>query len=152
MTTGTKIVESALQKIGAHSVLQPANPESLEQGKNTLNAMIAQWEDNGILMGCVPLKVIGSELSEPHSAKNGIIYNLAIALAPDFPGSQVSNTLQTQANKTYNLIKRIWKEIDIPRAKARGTYPRGQGHKTEFLDSWWDETFFEEGQELGKNG
>jgi len=149
MTTGTKIVQSALQKIGVNSPLQPANPESLELGKDTLNGMIAQWEDNGILMGCVPLKVIGSELSEPHSAKNAIIYNLAIALSPDFPGSQVSNTLQTQANKGYNLIKRIWKEIEVPKRKARGGYPKGQGHRVEYIDGFWEETFFEEGEEVG---
>jgi len=149
MTTGTKIVQAALQKIGAHSPLQPANSESLDVGRDVLNAMIAQWEDNGILMGCVPLKVIASELSEPHGAKNAIIYNLALALAPDFPGAQVSSELKAQAQKSYNLIKRLWKEIEIPKRKVRGTYPRGQGHKVEYLDGFWDEIYFEEGEEIG---
>lgn len=149
MTTGTKIVEPALAHLGAHSPLQPANSESLDTGLDTLNAMVAQWEDNGILMGCVPLKTIGDELSEPHSAKNGIIYNLAIALSPYFPGSQVSPELKTQANKTYNLIKRIWKEIDIPQPKARGTYPKGQGHKIDYIGHFHGENYFEEGEDVG---
>lgn len=149
MTTGTKIIQSALSKIGAHSPLQPANPESLEAALSTLNAMISEWEDELILMGVVPLKVINSELSEPSGAKNAIIYNLAIALAPDFSGSQVSTELKTQASKGYNKIKRVWKEIEIPKRKARGTYPKGQGHKVEYFDSFWEETFFEEGEDIG---
>ena len=149
MTIGTKIIHSALTKIGAHTPLQPANPEAMVLAKDTLNAMLSEWYDEGIILGCVPLKVIGSELSEPSGAKNAIIFNLALTLAPDFPGSQVSTELVRQANKTFNRMKRVWKDIEIPNRKARGTYPRGQGHNVEFLGGFWDETFFEEGQDVG---
>jgi len=142
MTVGTKIIEGALEEIGVHSVVSPANPESIQTVKDMLNGMIAEWEDDGILMGCVPLKEPGSELSEPLGTKNGIQFNLAIIAAPKFPGAIVSNLLIKNANKTYNKIERRWKTITIPNAKARGTLPKGQGN-------WYDDTYFVEGEDIG---
>jgi len=145
MTVGTKIIDRALEHIGARSVVSPANPESVQTGKDVLNGMIARWQDDGIDMGCVPLKEPGSELSEPLGARNGIEFNLAIELIPLFPGANVSPMLVASANKTYNEIRRRWRTITIPKATVRGTYPRGQGNQV-YSD---EDIFFDEGEELG---
>lgn len=143
MTIGTKIIESALEEIGAHSVVSPANPESIQTAKNVLNGMIAAWEDDGIVMGCSPLKEPGSELSEPLGASNGIVYNLAILLAPKFPGAVVTPLLLRNAQKTLNKIENHWRTLTIPNMSVRGTLPKGQGN---FI---YEKTFFDEGDELG---
>ena len=142
MTIGTKIIERSLELISAHSVVSPANPESIQTGKSALNGMIARWEDDSINMGCVPLKEPGSELSEPLGARNGIEYNLALELAPLFPAANVSPLLVAMANKTYNELRRRWKPVTIPKATVRGTHPKGQGN-------FGDQTYFNEGDELG---
>ena len=148
MSTGAKILKRALQNIGAHSELMPASPESIEVAKDTLNGMIARWEDNNIKMGCVPLEVEGSELSEPLGAMNGVIFNLALELHPQFPGSQISPELRANAFKTYNEIVRRWKIVEIPKPIARGTLPLGQGNKS-FGTGSFSQTYFEKDQEIG---
>ena len=115
MTVGTEIIQDALESIGAHSVISPASPDSISTGMKWLNGMIAGWQDNGINMGCVPLKTPGSELSEPLGAKNAIISNLAVLLHPKFPGSQVSPQLKVDASKGYNSIVKHYKTITIPK-------------------------------------
>ena len=147
MTTGTKIVQRALGKLGVYSPLQPAQPESLEAAKDTLNSMLSEWYDDGIDLGTVPLNAIGDELSEPSGARNAIQNNLALQLAPDFPATQVSSELVRQANLGYNKINRLWGAIEIPKAKVRDTLPVGQGNKTyghRRLDA-----FFPEDSDLG---
>ncbi len=128
MSTGTFIVKSALQKIGAHSKLKPANPDSLENGYLALNSYISALQDDDINMGAVPLNAIGNELSEPQGVTNYIIANLAIILQPDHPGTQISTELRIFANKGANSIKNTYQEITIPKPVARNTLPRGVGN------------------------
>lgn len=143
MTTGTEIIKDALENIQAHSVLSPAPPEAIQSGLDVLNSMIAEWEDTSIKMGCVPLKVPGGELSEPLSARNAIIDNLAIRLHPKFPGSTISPELKANASKGYKSVCRKFKVIDIPKKQTRH-WPLGQGNKTNFY-----QTYLEDGDELG---
>lgn len=144
MSAGTEIIQSALQKIGVYSPVSPSNPESIVTGKEVLNSMIAQWQDDSINMGCVPLKQPGSELSEPLGSKNAIVNNLAVELIPFFPGAVVSPQLIQNAKKGMNFIKRRWKETEIPYPKTR-QLPMGQGNKAYLYDN----PFFDEGTEIG---
>lgn len=135
MTIGTDVVKRALQQIGAYSPVMPENPESLALGKDTLNSMIARWQDEGIEMGCVPLNSIGDELSEPLGAFNGIVSNLAIELQPYFPSTKISSELRRTAYIGLNAIRRQWKPVVIPNAVARSTFPKGAGNYETFFDT-----------------
>ena len=147
MTTGTKIIQKSLSYIGAHSVVNPANPESILTGMDTLNGMIAEWQDENIEMGAVPLNAPGDELSEPLGTRNNIEFNLAVLLQPLFPGTVVSVELRANALKGFNSIKRKWQTIVIPKKQARGTLPLGQGNRER--NGRWLDPFFNEGQEIG---
>jgi len=146
MSAGTYIIQKALQKLGAHSVVSQANPEDIQNGKEVLNGLIAEWQDDNIDMGCVPLKEPGSELSEPLGARNHIINILSIKMAPDFEEAKISDTLKAEAAKGLTYIKRKWRVKSIPKAQARSTLPKGQGNKTY---GWLGQTYFEEGEEIG---
>ena len=151
MSSGTKIIQSALERIGAHSVVSPANPESIQTGKDTLNGMLAMWWDNGIITGAVPLSEPGDELSEPMGAMNGIINNLSIELAPLFPSAQISTELRSNALKQYKEIVRRWKQVEIPKPVARETLPLGQGNRRRYGvgNSYYQNPFFLNGSEIG---
>ena len=82
MTTGTKIVQNAMQRIGVHSPLQPASPEALETGLNVLNAFRSELQDQSIDVGAVPIAALGEDFSEALGTRNAIESNLALALAP----------------------------------------------------------------------
>lgn len=146
MTTGTKIIESALTKIGAYSPLKPTNPESVVSVMDTLNSFIAELQDNGVDMGVVPLSAPGDELSEPLGARNAIVNNLAILAQPDFPGTVVSQDLRINAAKGMQKLLNQWKTVSIPKKQVRGTLPQGAGNKSH---GYFGETFFAEGDEIG---
>ena len=133
MSSGTSIIESALQRISAHSVATPAQPESIMLGMERLNSMIQDWESRGIILGCVPLSAPGDELSEPYDAKNGIIDNLAIEVSPDFDSGKpiVSNQLSINARRGYAFIERQNRVLTIPDKVPSSTLPRGAGNSRE---------------------
>lgn len=127
MSSGTSVIQDALQEIGAHSVLSPASPESISVGMRVLNSMIEQWASLGIDMGTVPLKNPGDELSEPLGARNGIVKNLAVVMAPKFDNGDnvVSMSLQKEANSGYRFIRRMYQVITIPQKTVSSTMPMG---------------------------
>ncbi|MCZ6898288.1 MAG: hypothetical protein O7D95_06250 [Betaproteobacteria bacterium] len=148
MSIGTKVIQNALQQLKVHSVVSPANPESISLGADVLNSMIAEWQDLGIDMGVVPLLVPGGELSEPLGTRNGIESNLAVYLQPSFPGTQISQELRTRASKTLAQIKRTWRVTKIPKSRTRSTLPKGAGNKR-YCDRFNNPIFFDAGDEIG---
>ena len=145
MTTGTVIIQKALTLINAHSVIAPANSESIEAAMGTLNSMISGWEDDRILMGAMPLSAPGDELSEPLGARNAIEFCLAVELQPMFPGAQISQQTMISARKGLTKLKRNWRTTTIPKPIARRTLPKGQGNKRYLFE----DVFFVEGSEIG---
>lgn len=130
MSTGTDIIERALQQIGSHSIVQPASPGSITLGMEKLNSMLEMWLTKGIEIGFTPLDVPGDELNEPNDTRNGIINNLSIELAPDFNNGKVIVTaeLLRNARSGFNDIKNIYQRITIPPKKVSSTLPRGAGN------------------------
>ena len=146
MSTGLKIIQSALSKIGAHSIVKPANPESIENGRTTLNSYISRLQDDGIEFGAVAIETAGDELSEPQGVTNAIEDNLAILLQPDHPGTQISQQLKINANIGSQYMKRKYKTIVIPKKVVRETLPKGSGNKK---SRFYDETYFDNGETIG---
>jgi hypothetical protein len=146
MSTGTKLVQGALSRLGAHSPIKPAGPESMEVGKDTLNSMYSNWQDDGIEFGALPLEAVGDEFSEPMGLTNTVMDNLAILLAPQFPGTQISADLRLNASKGYTDMKAKFQSITIPKLVARETLPKGQGSQHR---RYWSNTFFDKGEEIG---
>ena len=144
MSTGTYIVQSALQKIGAHSKFKPANPDALENGRNVLNSYIASLQDDATDTHAVPLRAITDELSEPLGITNYIIDNLAILLEPDHPGAQISPTLRANAVKGARMIRRKYKVTTIPNQVVRQTLAKGAGNSNRYNDS----VYFQKGDTI----
>ena len=147
MTTGTKIIHGALSRIGAHSPVRPAGPESMEVSKDILNSMIAMYQDDNIDIGAVPLETEGNELSEPLGLTNMIMENLALKLQPLFPGAQISPELMKSAKIGYQDMIIKYQVITIPQPQTRETLPVGQGNKPHRHGV--NGTFFKDGADIG---
>lgn len=134
MTTGTDLVKSALRKIGAHSIAAPAAPETITEGRDTLNAMLQSWLSRNINLGIVPLDAVGEEVGEPADATNAIVFNLAMLLAPDFDNGKevVSNSLAMNARKEFQIISTLYNTTTIEAKVVSSTLPKGQGNKQSF--------------------
>lgn len=137
MSTGTDIIQKALQLIGAHSIVSPASAESILTGKDALNSMLEMWLSKGIDFGYSPLDVPGDALGEPPDVRNGIISSLAMTLAPNFDNGKgiVSTELRNLANSQFFTIQRIYRSITIPNKVVSSTLPKGAGNDQGILDS-----------------
>jgi len=130
MTIGTKVLKGALRKIGAHSIVSPAEPDTLVEAMDTLNTMVQMWRSQGLIMDILPLKTPGGQLGEPADSRNAIEDNLAIALAPNFDNGKVvvSPTLERNARVGYQWLKSLYQVITIPDKVPSSTLPRGAGN------------------------
>lgn len=130
MSTGTEIIQKALQTIGVFSVATPNAPENIVVGMDILNSMGQEWADDDIDLEIFPLGAAGDELGEPLSVKNGLVFNLAIYLAPYFDNGKVviSQTLRDNARKTYKRIRDNYASYTIPDKTLSSTTPQGAGN------------------------
>ena len=131
MSTGTAIIEEALEGIGAHSIVSPASPNSITKGMNKLNSMLEMWLSLNIVIGFTPLDKPGDELNEPSDTRNGIIDNLSIELAPLFDNGKVvvSAALKQNATRGLTNIKNIYQKIAVPDKGVSSTLPFGAGNR-----------------------
>lgn len=130
MSSGTFIVKSALQKIGAHSIVAPADSESIEKGLAALNSMMQLWVSWGIDLSTIPLKSAGDDLNEPPDTTNAIINNLAIEAAPYFDNGEsiVSDDLRLSARNGFSMVKSLYQTFTIPKKRPSSTLPMGAGN------------------------
>lgn len=130
MSIGTDVIKGALKKIGAHSAVSPAEPETIVEAMETLNTMLQMWRSQGIMQDLMPLKVPGDELGEPGDARNAIEDNLAIAAAPNFENGQaiVTPTLVRNANQGYEWLKSLYQVYTIPSKVPSSNLPKGAGN------------------------
>lgn len=148
MTIGTKIIQRALRKIGAHSNIAPASPDSVVLGMDNLNSMLELWLSKNIRIGFTPLEAPGDELNEPPDTTNGIVNNLAIILSPDFDNGKqiVSNELRTNARVEFTDIKRIYLSVTIPEKVVSSTLPKGIGNQR--FQQGCEQTYFPKGSTI----
>jgi hypothetical protein len=130
MSTGTEIIQGAMERIGAHSIHQPAEPEDIIKGMSILNSMLQLWISWGVDIQTVPIDAPGQDLSEPPDAKNAIMDNLAIYMAPNFDNGKliVSPTLMANATRGITQIRTLYRKFKIPRKRPSSTLPRGAGN------------------------
>lgn len=131
MSSGTSIIQEALQNIDSHSVVDPAIPESITLGMRRLNSWLQLLLSNDIDLGTTPLKVPGDELNEPLDARQAIIDNLSILLAPTFESegrSIVSPTLMRNAKAGLIAIETLYLNHTIPDKVISSTTPLGAGN------------------------
>jgi len=146
MSSGTFIIQSALKRIGGHSVAQAALPETIAEGKNVLNSMLQLWRTQGIKLGIVPLDKPGDELGEPLDTRNAIIDNLALMLSADFDNGEniISPQLKANARVGFALVKQQYRKFNAPNRRLSSTTPRGMGN----INGVHSRIFFDDGEEV----
>ena len=148
MSTGTAIIKDALKEIGVHSVVSPAAPESIEDGRKKLNSMLEMWLSRNIILGTTPLDQAGDELNEPEDCRNGIVYNLAIQCASLFDNGKVivSPDLRTNARVSFQNINSLYASLEIPSKVLSSTTPIGAGNRQN--NGFFNRTFWQRGNKV----
>jgi len=130
--TNHQIISEALTEIGMGSYVYDAQPEDLQTAQGRLDAMLAEWESQGIITGYVvkntpTLADLQVDAGIRQQLVRPVILNLALELGPMF-GKTVSPDTKVAAKKGYNLA--VASSVTIPTAKANVTSaPAGGGWK-----------------------
>lgn len=130
MSSGTFIILNGFKKIGVHSIVSPASPNSINDGVFHLNSMLERWQSLRIIIGTTPLQVAGDELNEPIDATIPIIDNFALSIAPNFDNGKtiVSSRLDANARSGFSAMKRLYQRHQIPDRQFSSTLPSGEGN------------------------
>jgi len=129
--TKRQFVTAAFEEIGLADYVFDLQPEQLESALRRLDAMIAEWNAQGVRLGyAMPSSPQDSDLDEPtfvpDSAWEAIITNLAVRIAPGY-GKTVSPDTKAIAKSGYNVLLQ---RATFPLEKQLPeTMPIGQGNK-----------------------
>lgn len=137
MSTGTELIEDALINLGVRSVQSTQSPESMAIGRRVLNSMIQTWTSRNIRVGLTPISEVGDEVGEFSDARNAVVFNLAILLAPAFDNGKfvASDDLKLMAAEQLSIVKGLYRKLTVPNKTISGTTPLGAGNYQTFAGS-----------------
>lgn len=71
-----------------------------------LNAMCVRWEANGLALGWSPVTNVDGVLPAPEEAEEALAYNLAVALAPEYPSVADFDRVERRARDSLAELRR----------------------------------------------
>lgn len=129
--TKRQFVTAAFEEIGLADYVFDLSPEQLESALRRLDAMMMEWNAQGIRLG-YPIASspqdsdLDTQTNTPDSAWEAVITNLAIRIAPGYGKALMPGT-KTNAKAAYNILLQ---RATFPLEKQLPeTMPIGQGNK-----------------------
>lgn len=129
--TKRQFVTAAFEEIGLADYVFDLSPEQLEGALRRLDAMMMEWNAQGIRLG-YPIASspqdadLDTDTFTPDSAWEAVITNLAVRIAPGY-GKTVSPDTKMLAKNGYNILLQ---RATFPLEKQLPeTMPIGQGNK-----------------------
>lgn len=136
MTTTAQLVGRSLRLIQVIDARQPVRDADMQTAILALNAMLRRWEADGISLGWQPVENTSEELPLPEEAEEGVAYNLAVRLAPEY-GVEVSHVVGRGAAVFLNDILRD-QMVATPIQPILGTpMPDGWSNRTVNGSTWY---------------
>ena len=127
MTTNAEVIRDALSLINVLAVGEAAEAEHSELAVRKLNALLSDWEADGVNLQFYPQTMddLGGSCPVPDDAILAVTYYLAFALAPHF-GKVVSQEMSTLGAGYY---ARLVREGVVSRMKPAdlSNVPAGEG-------------------------
>jgi hypothetical protein len=107
MTTNAELIRDALSLINVLGVGEAAEPEHSELAVRKLNALLSDWEADGVNLQFYPQTMddLGGNCPVPDDAILAVTYYLAFALAPHY-GKVVSQEMSTLGAGYYARLVR----------------------------------------------
>lgn len=105
----------------------PIEASEIQTGIRYLNRLMSRLAAQGYNLGYTEVSTVGDDVTVPSGALDGIVSNLAIALAAQFPQGGISEALRTKAVLGMKAIRSLTIEI-IP-TNYPDTLPIGSGNQ-----------------------
>jgi hypothetical protein len=130
--TKREIVEKAFEEIGMAAYVFDLQPEQVESGRRSLDAMVAVWSSKRIQIGYpLPTEADSSDLDQdtyaPDYAIEAMYLNLAKRLASNF-GKVLAPEKVVLAKESYENLLRM-AVSNPPQMKYACSLPAGAGNK-----------------------
>lgn len=132
MATVNEIVSGALKLLGIRAAESPLTAAEAEDGRVSLNDMMAEWEERSIYTGFVALADVDDPVLVPDYAIGAIKSNLAIYIAPEY-GKSIAPELDRRASKSFTALKAAL--IRMGPSSFPDTLPVGSGNQVGFTSS-----------------
>lgn len=129
--TAGDVIKSALQEILVQAAEATLEPDETQDAIRYMNRFMAQKAAQGIALGYTNVTSTSDEITIADGALNGLVFSLAIRLAPQF-GKIVDQTLRDNAKDGLNAMRHI--AVKKGRTFFPGTLPRGSGNEDTHSD------------------
>jgi hypothetical protein len=121
-----KLVQKAYNAVGLLSAEQELTPEEEDDGLDSLNAMMVQWDSEGVRLGYNPNGDLDSDPGIDPRAYRAVYLNLALELGASL-GREIPPVVTIGATSGLSRLKSlVGKPIPM---KLPSTTPLGAGHK-----------------------
>ena len=108
----SEVVRDALQMINVIADIDTPSAEQGQHGLRVLNDMMAHWVEDGLDVEYVPSEDLTADIDVDVMALRAIKANLAIELAAQYPGVQVTPQIAAIAQSSYEVLYR--NRFDVP--------------------------------------
>lgn len=126
MTAAIDVMFGALEKLGAHSALNNAPPETQATAFTVLQSMIDEWRIEDFDVGATKPTVAADDLNEFNGARSALEFGLMFRLAPEIKKEYPLSAAQT-GQKVIRKAKEAWQYKSPDKRVAKKIH--GQGNR-----------------------
>lgn len=133
MWTKKQIISKAFAELALAGYVYDLDPEQLEDGLQTLDAMLAEWTTFGVNLGyLLPAtpddSAIDADSGIPDTANRAVYLNLAVTLAAGKGKTLATETRAAAARGYHQLLAAAARSV-ARQTPMPNTLPRGAGNK-----------------------
>lgn len=125
MATVLEVVTGALKLLEVRTAESPVTPSEAQDGLESLNDLMNEWNIDGINVGYESLSSTTDELHVDLGSIGAIKANLAVYIAPEY-GRFVTPTLQMRADRSKKSMRNA---INMNPSQYPDTLPIGSGNE-----------------------
>ena len=126
MATVAQVAKASLQKILVQATEAPIEASELQDFIFGMNNYMLDLDASGIQLGYTAVSDGGDDVTVPTGALRGVIYNMAIEMAPEFDG-EVTAAVAKIANDSMNTLRLLGQTIG--ESAFPSTLPIGSGNE-----------------------
>lgn len=127
MATAEQAVKAILQKILVQASEAPIEASEAQDVIFTMNNYMLDLDASGVALGYTEVTNLGDTITIPTGALRGLIYNVAIEVAPEFNGT-VTATLAKIAAESLQTMRKLGQSIG--KMQYPSTLPIGSGNES----------------------
>lgn len=110
MATALDIVRRSMRLIGVLAEGEVPTAEQASDALAALQGMIGEWETRGLRLGALVDSTIAlsGDLPLPPTHLNAMVFNLAVAIAPEYGRSDALQAVVPQAERSFRALQGIY--------------------------------------------